>query len=62
MRKLLKYKNNQEYVVGGMAGIQPNGIEPIEEFDLSELKDNEFEEFRKNFKSKKFSRKIRKIK
>ena len=40
MRKLLKYRNGDEYIIGGLTGISPNGIEPIEEYDLDGLTDD----------------------
>ena len=62
MRKLLRYKNGDEYVVGGLASIEPNGIDPSEEFDLSLLKDHEFKELMKNKKDKNLLKKAIKIK
>ena len=61
MRKLMKYRNGDEYIVGGMTGISPNGVEPIEEFDLSNLTEDEFKRFKENKKDKKLRAKIKKI-
>ena len=61
MKKLLKYKDGTEYVIGGRASIQPNGVTPIEEYDLSDLTNNEFEELRKNPKVKKLLKKAKRL-
>jgi len=61
MRKLLRYENGDEYIVGGMASIQPNEVEPIEEIDLSGLTDEEFKAFSANKKDKKLLKKINKV-
>jgi len=61
MKKLLKYHNGDEYIIGGMTGISPNGIDPIEEYDLSDLTDDEFKRFKNNKKDKKLRAKIKKI-
>ena len=61
MRILKRYKNGDEYITGGMASIEPNGIEPIEEYDLSNLKNEEFKSLMKNKKDIKLLRKARKI-
>jgi len=53
MRKLLRYQNGDEYISGGLAGIQPNGVEPIEVFDLTSLPREEFESLKKNLTNKK---------
>ena len=58
MRKLLKYANGDEYVVGGLASIQPNGVDPIEEIDLTSLKDEEFKELRENIANKKVKNRL----
>ena len=57
----MKYRNGDEYIVGGMTGISPNGVEPIEEFDLSNLTEDEFKRFKENKKDKKLRAKIKKI-
>ena len=61
MRKLLRYKNGKEYIQGGIVSIVPNGVNPIEELDLSDLTNEEFTKFRQNMKDKKLLRKARKI-
>jgi len=61
MRKLLKYSNGDEYVVGGMVGIAPVTDEVPEEYDLSDLTDEEFKKFRKNKKDKKLRRIMKKL-
>ena len=61
MRKLLKYRNGDEYIIGGMTSIEPNGVEPIEEYDLSDLTEDEFKRFKENKKDKNLRVKIRKI-
>ncbi|HLG40297.1 MAG TPA: hypothetical protein VI461_11545 [Chitinophagaceae bacterium] len=61
MKKLLRYKNGDEYIVGGIAGIQPNGIEPVEELDLTPLSDEEFKQLRKNKKNKSLLKKAKKL-
>lgn len=50
-RKLLKYANGDEYIVGGIAGIFPNGIEPVEEIDLTVLSDEDFKALQDNPKN-----------
>lgn len=62
MKKLLRYQNGDEYIVGGLAGIEPNGVEPKEELDLSSLKDHEFRELMKNKKDKNLLKRARRIK
>ena len=37
IKRLLKYANGDEYIIGGGANITPNGVEPIEEYDLTPL-------------------------
>lgn len=61
MKKLLKYKNGDEYVTGGIVGIEPNGVAPVEEFDLSGFSDQEYKDIIKNKKNKKLLKKARKI-
>ena len=62
MRKLLRYANGDEYITGGMVGIEPNGIEPEEILDLDTLNDEEFKNLMKNKKDKKILGKVKKIK
>ena len=61
MKKLLRYKNGDEYIVGDIASIEPNGIEPIEKYDLSDLTDDEFKRLKNNKKDKKLRQKIKKL-
>lgn len=61
MKKLLKYKDGSEYIVGGIVSIEPNA-EPMEEWDLSDLTDEEFKELRKNPKDKNLRKKMKRIK
>ena len=61
MRKLLRYANGDEYIVGGVAGMYPNGIDPVEELDLSLLTNEEFEQLKRNKKDKNLLKKARKI-
>lgn len=62
MRRLKKYKDGKVYVTGGIASVEPNVDYEPEEYDLEDLKNEEFEELRKNPKLKKFNKKIRRIK
>lgn len=62
MRKLLKYKNGNSYVVGGLASIFPNTKEKPTEYDLTELSSEEFDKIRKNPKDKELLVKAKKIK
>ena len=59
--RLKKYIDGSEYIIGGIASIEPNGIEPIEEYDLSDFNKEEIEELNKNKKNKKLLRKARRI-
>ena len=61
MRKLLKYRNGDEYIIGGLTGISPNGIEPIEEYDLDGLTDDEFKRFKENKTDKQLRKKLKKL-
>ena len=61
MKKLLRYKNGDEYIVGGMVSIEPNGIEPIEEYDISHFTKEETEKLQKNKKDKNLLKKARKL-
>ena len=61
MKKLLRYKNGDEYIVGGMVSIEPNGVEPIEEYDLSSFTNEDFKQFMRNKKDKNLLKKARKI-
>jgi len=61
MRKLLRFKNGDEYIIGGIAGINPNGIDPIEEYDLSVLTNEEFKKLQLNKKDKNILKKVRKL-
>lgn len=60
MKKLLKYANGDEYVVTDKFGISPN-IEPVEEYDLEALTDEEIKTFRENVKDKRLRKKMVKI-
>ena len=60
MRKLLIYKHG-EYVTGGMISIRPNK-EPLEEYDLSDLTNSEFNSLRRNPKDKQIRKKIKTLK
>lgn len=62
MKKLLRYENGDEYIVGGIVSIEPVGVDPIEDVDLSDLTDAEFEKLRKNKKDKKILNKLRRNK
>lgn len=62
MKKLKIYKNGDMYITGGIAGIQPNGVDPIEEYDLSDLTEKELEQLQKNKADKGLRKKIRRIK
>ena len=61
MRKLLRYKNGDEYIIGGIVGMYPNGVDPVEELDLSLLTNEEFEQLKRNKKDKNLLKKARKI-
>ena len=61
MRKLLRFKNGDEYIIGGIAGINPNGIDPIEEYDLSVLTNEEFKKLQLNKKDKNILKKVKKL-
>ena len=61
MRKLLRYANGDEYITGDIASIEPNGIEPIEEYNLSDLTEDEFKRFKENKKDKKLRAKMRRV-
>lgn len=61
MRKLKRYKNGDEYIVGGIASLEPNGNNPVSEYDLSNFTDEEFKQFMKNKKDKNLLKKMRKI-
>jgi hypothetical protein len=50
MRKILKYKDGSTYISGGIASIQPSGIEPIEEVDVTNMSDEEIEKIRNDKK------------
>ena len=58
MKKLEKYANGEEYVVGGLASISPNGIDPIEEIDLESLTNEEFIELKENLHNKKIKNRL----
>ena len=61
MKKLKIYKNGDEYITGGMTSIEPNGIEPIEEYDISHFKKEEIEKLKRNKKDKDLLKKARKL-
>ena len=61
MKILKRYKNGNEYVTGGMVSIEPSGVEPVEQFDLSALTKEEFKQLMKNKKDKNLLKKARKI-
>lgn len=60
MRKLIKFKDGQTYVLGGGLEIYPN-VPPVEEFDLGGLKEEEFKKIQKNPKDKNLMKKAVKI-
>ena len=61
MRKLLRYKDGNEYIVGGITSIEPNTDYKPEEYDLSRFTDIEFERFKNNKKDKELLKKIKRI-
>lgn len=46
MKKVLKFQGNRIYVEGTMASIVPSGVEPIEEVDVTTMKEDEIEKVR----------------
>lgn len=60
MRKLIKFKDGQTYVVGGGLEIYPN-IPPVEEFNLEGLKEEEFKKIQENPKNKTLIKKIERL-
>ena len=58
MKKMMVFKNNIRYFVDTMASIYPAGVEPEEEYDITELDDIEIEELKKG---KKISNKLTKL-
>ena len=61
MRKLIKLKNGEEYITGGILSMVPHIDYQPEEYDLSGLTDSEFEEFKKNKNDKRLRKKMRKL-
>lgn len=59
MKKLLKYANGSFYVVDGKLSIYPSDT-PTEQWDISDLNDNEIEHVRKNG-IKRFAKRVTKI-
>ena len=56
------YSNGDEYIIGNMASIEPNGIETVEEYDISHLTKGEIQRLKINGKDKDLLKKARKIK
>jgi len=61
VKKLLRYGNGDEYIMGDIASIEPNGIAPVEEYDLDGLTREEFRKFKENRKDKKLRAKMKRI-
>jgi len=47
--------------MGDIASIEPNGIAPVEEYDLDGLTREEFRKFKENRKDKKLRAKMKRI-
>ena len=62
MRKLKIYRDGSRYFDGGLASIYPEGVEPIMEYDLSNLKQEEYERLLKKPRDKKLLKKAKRIK
>ena len=62
MRILKKYKDGSEYIIGGLASIEPNVDYEPEEYDLSKLTEEEFKRFKENKEDKQLRKKIKRIK
>ena len=60
--RLKKYKDGSIYITGGIASIEPNVDYEPEEYDLDELNKEELDELKRNPKSKKFDKKMKRIK
>ena len=58
--KLKIYHDGSRYIVGGGTYIEP-AIDPVEEWDLSDLTKEEIEQLKKNKKDKNLLKKARKI-
>ena len=61
MRKLLRYKDGSEYIIGEGVGIFPSVDYEPEEYDLSEMTDEEFKRFKENKEDKILRKKLKKI-
>ena len=61
MRKLLVFKDGSEYITGGIVAIEPNGVDPIEQYDLSALSGKEIKELMQKKKDKMLLKKARKL-
>jgi F0F1-type ATP synthase epsilon subunit len=62
MRKIKIYKENKVYVTGGIASIEPNGIEPEEEYEVENITEKEIEDIKDGRKRKRILRRAKKIK
>jgi len=61
MRILKKYKDGSEYITGGIASVEPNVKYKPEEYDLSDLTEEEFKRFKEDKKDKRLRKKIKKL-
>lgn len=61
MRKMKVYKNGARFFDGGLASLYPHDVEPIEEYDVSSLSDDEYKKLQDNPKDKKLLKKVKKI-
>lgn len=61
MKRLLKYKDGSEYIDGDIASITPNGVEPVETYDLDNLSKDDIIKLRENKRDKNILKKVRRI-
>lgn len=60
MKVLKVYKDGQAYVDGGSLSIVPSGVDPVAEYDVTDMDKDDIEKLRKNPRDK-LIKKARKI-
>lgn len=61
-KRLKIYKDGSRAVTGGAVSMWPIGVEPVEEYNLDNLREEELEELRKKPFDKELIKKAKKIK
>ena len=61
MKKLKVYKNGDAYIENEFLSIYPAGVEPEEEYDITEMKAEDIQKLKENPKDKALLKKDKKV-